>query len=132
MIVSNNHPTIIWHLRQYITLTPDTGHRKRVQASSYGVPGYKPRNIWTPSSNKSAHTHCWVQTSSILIRGLALKFLTLVYTPKPTIIDVVFYPRFKFPTLILEHHNDSLMLLYVNMLCFFFFFFSLLFVLSLS
>ena len=39
MIVSNNHPTIIWHLRQYITLTPDTGHRKRVQASSYGVPG---------------------------------------------------------------------------------------------
>ena len=57
-----------------------------------------------------------MQTSSILIRGLALKFLTPVYTPKPTIIDVVFYPRFKFPTLILEHHNDSLMLLYVNML----------------
>ena len=30
---------------------------------------------------------------------------------------MVFYPRVKFPTLILEHHNDSLMLLYVNMLC---------------
>lgn len=39
MIVSNNNPTITWHLRQYITLTPDTWHRKRVQASSYGVPG---------------------------------------------------------------------------------------------
>ena len=57
-----------------------------------------------------------MQTSSIFILGLALKFLTPVYTPKPTIIDVVFYPRVKFPTLILEHHNDSLMLLYVNML----------------
>ena len=48
MIVSNNNPTITWHLRQYITLTPDTGHRKRVQASSYGVPGYKPRNFFGP------------------------------------------------------------------------------------
>ena len=34
---------------------------------------------------------------------------------KPTIIDVVIYPWVKFPTLIQEHHNDSLMLLLVNM-----------------
>lgn len=71
MIVSNNHPTITWHLRQYITLTPDTGHRKRVQASSYGVPGLSVGFLWTPSKNKNAHTHCWVQTSSIFILGLA-------------------------------------------------------------
>ena len=35
---------------------------------------------------------------------------------QPTIIDVVNYPWVKFPTLIQEHHNDSLMLLYVNIL----------------
>ena len=94
-----------------------------MQASSYGVPGLSV-GFLGPSAYKSAHTHFWVQTSSIFIRELALKFLTPVYTPKPTIIDVVFYPRVKFPTLILEHHNDSLMLLYVNMLCFFFLLFS--------
>lgn len=37
--------------------------------------------FWTPSAYKNnAYTHCWVQTSSIFIRGLAL-FLTPVYTP---------------------------------------------------
>ena len=35
--------------------------KKKVWTSSYGVPGYKPRNIWTPSAYKNnAHTHCRV------------------------------------------------------------------------
>ena len=113
MIVT--HPTIIWHI-SYKTVHNGNRHKKRVQAPSYGVPGYKPRNIWTPSAcKKNAHTHCWVQTSSIFIRGLAFRFLTHVYTPQPTIIDVVSIQILSFLGLFLEHHNDSLMLLLVNM-----------------
>ena len=51
-----------------------------------------------------------------LYTRIGLLIPTHVYTPQPTIIDVVNYPWVKFPTLIQEHHNDSLMLLYVNML----------------
>lgn len=39
--------------------------------------------------------------------------LPLCNTQKPTIIDVAYYTDLKFPTLILDDHNDSLMLLYV-------------------
>ena len=52
------------------------------------------------------------------------------YTKKPTIIGVVLYSEWKFPTLFLEDHNNSQCALYVNMLLFLFFLF--LFVLSRS
>ena len=130
---------MIFHLRN--------GHNKRVQAPSYGVPGlsvgisYGPhpriRKMPTPiagckhliscrglalyiptqeSTSKPTFSLCarWLESSALEpCRGEKTK-------AKPTIIDVVIYPRVKFPTLILEHHNDSLMLLcdcYIDTVC---------------
>ena len=50
-----------------------------------------------------------------LYTRIGLLFLTHVYTPQPTIIDVVSIQIRSFLGLFLEHHNDSLMLLLVNM-----------------
>ena len=76
MIVT--HPTIIWHI-SYKTVPDGNRHKKRVQAPPYGVPGLSVGFLWTPLLNKSAHTHCWVQTSSIFIRGLAIDSDACIY-----------------------------------------------------
>ena len=68
------------------------------------------------STSKPTFSLCarWLESSALEpCRGEKTK-------AKPTIIDVVIYPRVKFPTLILEHHNDSLMLLcdcYIDTVC---------------
>ena len=76
--------------------THHLGHRKRVQASSYGVPGYKPRNFWTPSANKNAHTRLSGANIFYLDSRIGLNLDAIAYTSKPTIIDVVFYPKRSF------------------------------------
>ena len=122
---------IIFHLRN--------GHNKRVQAPSYGVPGlsvgisYGPhpriRKMPTPIAGCKhllslsrigliySNAGIYVKTNVLSLCARWLESSALEpcrgekTKAKPTIIDVFIYPRVKFPTLILEHHNDSLMLL---------------------
>ena len=73
-----------------------TAPKKRVQAFSYGVPGLSV-GFWTPLLNKNnAYTHNRVQDIFLSSFSRLAKNLTLVYTPKPTIIDVVIIHELSF------------------------------------
>ena len=67
------HPTIIWHyIYNVYDTTTDTDIEKGCKLLLTVFRGTSLGIFWTPSANKNnAYTHCWVQTSSILIRGLA-------------------------------------------------------------
>ena len=72
MIVSKNHPTITWHFRHYDICLRHTGTKRGCKRLLTVFRGSSLGMLWTPSANKNnAHTHFRVQTSSILIRGLA-------------------------------------------------------------
>ena len=66
---------------------------KKGASLSYGVPGHKRRILRTPLLNKNAHTRLSGANIFYLDSRIGLNLDAIAYTSKPTIIDVVIYPK---------------------------------------